>query len=101
MSTLFKGVLVAVATMVGIYATASTIATNMASGFSTLESDRHDGVVEFVSTRNVSFRGNAVPDAALYRAHREFSDSRPDCIAPGDDDFKVELRKILSRVASN
>lgn len=164
MSTLFKGVLIAVATLASIYATASAIATNMASGFSTLESDRHAGIVEFAAARqralnahemaiakcarvsgalknncaavarsaqghaddqartnykeniksavndgvnniqfarNAGFTGGAVPDAAFYRAHREFSDARPSCFAPGDDDFNVEPRKILSRVASN
>jgi hypothetical protein len=164
MSKLFKGVLVAVATMAGIYATASAIATNMVSGFSTLESDRHAGIIEFAaarqravsahemaiakcerfdgalknncaavarsaqghaddqaranykeniksaandgvsniqSVRTAGYNAGAVPDAALYRAHREFSDWRPNCFASGDDDFKVEPRKILSRVASN
>ena len=101
MSKLFNGVLIALATMTGIYAMASAIAASTVSGFSTSESDRHDTAVEFVSARNVGFRERAVPDSELYRAHRDFSDSRPDCFAPGDDDFKNKHGKTLSRVASN
>ncbi len=100
MSKPLKGVLVAVATMVGICAYALAIPATTADGFSASASDRHNGVVEFVSARDVGFHRSAVPVAALYRAHQDFSNSRSECFVPADDDFKIKPGKILARVAS-
>ena len=137
MSTLFKGALIATATMAGIYAIASTGAASMTGGIRSSDSNRPAGMVEFASARarvadehglpcakcesvigtqwngciaevavnnsenkrDREFPANTVPDAALYRAHREFSDLKPCCPASGNTNFKNPSSTPVLRMA--
>jgi hypothetical protein len=101
MPKLFKYVLITAVTVVGIVAVASTIAADAAEGFSTMQTDGRTDVAVFASERDAGVVTGAVPDAALFRAHREFSHPVSDCVAPGEEDFKSRSEKILARVALN
>ena len=101
MPKLFKGVLIGAVTVVGIYAVASTIATNTAEGFGTMQTDEKADVAMFASGRDAGVSTRAVPDAALYRAHRDFSYAVSDCLSPDDEDLKSRPEKIHARLALN